>query len=158
MSLKNCEDCGQAYSKKADKCIHCGSPNQNEEDDWGDVIERFIVIGVIGWFIYVNSGAIGKFLDQLLTAFNVGVVSEQNFKNCHNERIKISMKHTFDESQYAQSLHLKAIIVDAQQVKAGSGYILSCNARITLNNSQTLGYTFNFSKQGDQYLIEATPY
>ena len=29
MSLKKCDDCGQNYSENAEKCIHCGAPNND---------------------------------------------------------------------------------------------------------------------------------
>ena len=64
--------------------------------------------------------------------------------------------NTFDESSYAQTYHLKAVIIETKQKKARQGYLLRCKANITLNNSETLSFTFNFSKKNDQYLIEGT--
>lgn len=155
MSLKNCEDCGQDYSKKAEKCIHCGAPNQDQESDssWGS----FIIFAVIGWLLYANFGGISHFFKELLNAANVGVISEYDLKDCNNDRIKTSMKQSFDESPYAQTYHLKAIMIETTQKKVDQGYLLSCNAKMTLNNNEVVNYTFNFSKQDDQYLIEGMP-
>ncbi|ENU33775.1 hypothetical protein N5I80_07705 [Acinetobacter junii] len=85
------------------------------------------------------------------------ILSEYDLKDCQNDRIKTSMKQSFDESSYAQTYHLKAVIIETKQKKARQGYLLRCNANITLNNSETLSFTFNFSKKNDQYLIEGTP-
>ena len=155
MSLKKCDDCGQNYSENAEKCIHCGAPNNDGE--LGNFLGSLIVFAVIGWFIYANSASLGTFIKELLNAFNVGAIAESNFQDCDNDRIKTSMKQAFDESPSAQSYHLKAVIIETKQKKTSNGYVLSCNAKITLNNNEVVAYTFNFSKQNNQYLIEGVP-
>ena len=47
----------------------------------------------------------------------------QPLKDCQNDRIKTSMKQSFDESSYAQTYHLKAVIIETKQKKARQGYL-----------------------------------
>ena len=45
------------------------------------------------------------------------ILSEYDLKDCQNDRIKTSMKQSFDESSYAQTYHLKAVIIETKQKK-----------------------------------------
>lgn len=155
MSLKNCEDCGQSYSEKADQCIHCGAPNQEKES--GEFLGTIIGFIIIGCIVYANIDSVRSFFKEILNLANVGVVSENDLEDCNNDRIKNSMKQSFNESPHAQTYHLKAIMIETVSKKSTQDYLLSCNAKMTLNNSEIIHYTFNFSKQDNQYLIEGIP-
>ena len=51
------------------------------------------------------------------------ILSEYDLKDCQNDRIKTSMKQSFDESSYAQTYQLKAVIIETKQKKASQGYL-----------------------------------
>lgn len=161
--LKNCPDCQQQYSVRAQQCLHCGAPNddlvpsqritEQEEDsnNWGFIIGLLIFAFLM--FFYGEETR-----NYVLNFFNAGVVAEVDLKDCDSDRVKNEIKDTFDKSPYALNTHLKAILVETQQLQTNNGAILTCLSTMTLNNNQTIKYSFDFKKHGDNYLIEGQPW
>lgn len=161
--LKNCPDCQKQYSIRASQCVHCGAPNddlnhssaEQNTDDSG-INWTWVIILVVFSFLMFFYGKETR--DYVLNLFNVGVVAEVDLQDCQNERVRNQVKATFDESPSAQSLNLKALIVETHDMSTAKGAILSCRANITLNNNEVVVYKFNFKKHGDAFYVEGLPY
>ena len=159
--LKSCPDCYKQYSVRAANCIHCGAPNddvyvaaseQTEEEgiNWAWLIGLAIFCFLM--FFYGKETR-----DYVLNLFNAGVVAEVDLDDCSNDRVRNQIKATFNESPSALNLNLKAIMVESYNIKTANGAILSCAAKITLNNTQRVSYKFNFKRHGDEFLVEGWP-
>lgn len=154
MSLKPCPECGHNYSNKAKSCPQCASPNESYEsssDNMFSGVNALILFGAffVGLYFFGN---------PVLNYFNVGIVGEKDLKNCSNDRIKMQMLNTFNESPYALQTHIKAIKVQNEQVvDLSQNSALVCDVNLVLNNAEALGFRFDFKKDGDNYLVQGEP-
>ncbi|WP_407304761.1 hypothetical protein [Acinetobacter sp.] len=166
MSLQQCPDCLKEYSLRAPSCIHCGAPNEHFQAVAQPVAaEKDDDNSVLGWILAIIVG-VGTVLAmvpdlrvEVLRMFdpNTDVVTENEMRSCDSKGAKNQMKSAFDQSQYAMTLNLKAVTVQSTTLETESGNVLTCQAEMMLNNSETVHYIFNFTEQGDQYLISGRP-
>lgn len=162
MALRPCEDCKKDYSDRAAQCIHCGAPNplmvHPTQDDSNTLTEFVIGCLIVGVLLFFYGKDLIAYAGHLLNSLNVGVLSESQLQDCENDRIKTSMKQTFDESAYAQTYHLKAITIQTSESSVKQkGSILACNATLTTNSAETFRFIYQFKKHEGGYLIEAQP-
>ena len=162
MALRQCEDCNKDYSDRAGQCIHCGAPNplmtQPAQDDSNTFVEFVAGCLIVGGILFFYGKDLIAYAGHLLNSLNVGVLTESQLRDCENDRIKTSMKKTFDESAYAQTYHLKAISIQSSESSAKQkGSILACNATLTTNSTETFHFIYQFKKHEDGYMIEAQP-
>ena len=162
MALRQCEDCNKDYSDRAGQCIHCGAPNplmtQPAQDDSNTFVEFVAGCLIVGGILFFYGKDLIAYAGHLLNSLNVGVLTESQLRDCENDRIKTSMKKTFDESAYAQTYHLKAISIQSSESSAKQkGSILACNATLTTNSTETFHFIYQFKKHEDGDMIEAQP-
>lgn len=160
--LKNCPDCQQQYSIRAQQCPHCGAPNDDlvnqsvpVDTEEGDINWGWMIALIVFVFVMLFYGKESR--DYVLNLFNVGIVGEVDLQDCTSTRVSNEIKDTFAQSPYALTNHLKVIMVESEEVTTRQGAVLSCLSELTLNNNQKVLYQFDFKKQGDQYLIEGSP-
>lgn len=166
MSLQQCPDCQKEYSLRAPSCIHCGAPNEHfqavvqpapvQQDNDNSV---WSWIGCIVFCLGVFFAMAPDALTDILRNFkpDIGIVTETDMRSCDSKGAQNEMKSTFDQSQYAMTLNLKAVTIQSTDLELESGSVLTCQTEIMLNNSEKVHYIFNFTKQGDQYLISGRP-
>ncbi len=154
MSLKPCPECGHNYSSQAKSCPQCAAPNSDYEstsDRMFSGVNSLILFGAL-------LGGVYFFGNPVLNYFNVGIVGAKDLKNCSNDRIKMQMLNTFNESPYALQTHIKAIKVQNEQaVDFSQDSALVCDVNLVLSNTESLDFRFDFKKDGDNYLIQGEP-
>lgn len=113
-------------------------------------------ITVILIFLFINDDAD----QQPNTSTSSNNSTSNDFPECTSSSAAENYKSTFDGSQYAKSLNLRAIdIVDQKEIsKSAEGGKLVCQATIMLNNGERTIYTFTFTpaREGLIY-IEGRP-
>ena len=68
------------------------------------------------------------------------------------------MLNTFNESPYALQTHIKAIKIQNEQiVDLSQNSALICDVNLVLSNTESLGFRFDFKKDGDNYLVQGEP-
>lgn len=163
MNLKNCRDCGKQYSVRAPSCIHCGAPNDDfqhevvEEQQTQSSFGSWILSAVI--FVVVLLAMVPDFRAKAMRMIDpdAKIITENDMRDCNAEGTLNMMRMAFDGSQYAMSLNLKAISIQAYSTRTKSGSVLTCDATLSLNNGQDEHFIFNFTKKNDDYLVLGEP-
>lgn len=152
--LKNCDDCGKDYSDQALACVHCGAPNPKiEEDKEAQSSTTWIIISIFS-IILVISGGFSKIRNFALDLFDQGIVAESDTYPCeNNNRINISVKQMFNESQYALSQSLKAVSVSAETRPKNTSSLSICAAELLLNNGQKINMLIEFKNENGNIMI-----
>ena len=152
--LKNCDDCGKDYSDHALACVHCGAPNPKiEEDKEAQSSTTWIIICII-LIILAVSGGLSKIRNFALDLFDKGIVAEVDTYPCeNNNRINISVKQMFNESQYALSQNLKAVSVNVETRPKNDNSLSTCAAEFLLNNGQKINMLIDFKNENGNIMI-----
>ena len=140
-TLTPCETCGKEIAAEARTCPHCGARNKRS-----------------GWIINLLLVSVCV----VLVLFIVRVYNNRfsPFPKCTSHRAAGDFKSTFDGSQYARTLNLSAIDVVGQRTifddTASKRRV--CQAKLMLNNAQTLTYRFTFTlRPNGGYYVEGLP-
>lgn len=162
MSLKQCPDCHKEYSFRAANCIHCGAPNEHfqapeqtvvvAKDDENSVWSWIVGAVIIAAIVLAMVPDLRVYVLRMINP-NTDVVTENEMRSCDSTGAYNQMKSAFDQSQYALSLNLKAVDIKTMSLDTAAGSTMTCQADIMLNNGEDIRYVFNFTEQGDQYLI-----
>ena len=71
----------------------------------------------------------------------------------NNNRINISVKQMFNESQYALSQSLKAVSVSAETRPKNTSSLSICAAELLLNNGQKINMLIEFKNENGNIMI-----
>lgn len=156
MALIKCEECGNSYSSQAKNCVHCGAPTpESLLTYWLNGLQ------VICWLLA------GFFILKAVLPFIVPMLQSDGIAEsdltCSSSNLNDQMKSVFDQSPYALSNNLKAVLIESQDIsKTNESSLVTCNTTLTLNNNQTISYVFDVTKntsggENAGYLISALP-
>lgn len=90
-----------------------------------------------------------------------GKVLQSSDFECSNTRLNNFFKSTFDESQYALSNNLKAVVISStNHPPTTEDSKVTCESTISLNNGETVTYLFNVRNQKNgenDFIVEGEP-
>ena len=151
MGLKSCIDCGKTSHTDVNQCVYCGSSKFQTKDLLDSAWLIFVIFSILValTFFYGN---------RMLNQLNVGVISAKDFKNCTNDRIKTSMRKSFEEGSAALEKQLIVKNIEAKQIKASKKDILiACEVELQLNNNKVESYIYEIKYIHGEYSFDYHP-
>jgi predicted nucleic acid-binding Zn ribbon protein len=131
MALVPCTECGHEISTEARTCPNCGAKNRNRVQGSG---KYWLLAGIL-MILFVVLSIIGK-------VENV----QDEVIHCDSPEMVESYRSAFDESQGAQTLHLRVVdVTNITTVKSGDSITdFVCDATLSLNNANKINYRFKW--------------
>lgn len=151
MGLKSCGDCGKTSHTDKNHCIYCGSSKFKTTDllDSAWLIFAIFSVMVAMTFFYGN---------RVLNELNIGVLSARDFRNCHNDRMIISLRNVFNESDYAVKNKLRATSLEAKIYPyQKDDALIACKVNMHLSDDTDHTYIYQIKYSHGHYIFEHYP-